>query len=85
MSTSFSRDPLEQLREHVYIAPYYEDDISQLRDLIGVDRVLFGSDFPHAEGLADPTSFVDELVDFPAEEVRQIMGENARSLAQPLA
>lgn len=85
MSTSFERDPLEQLREHVYVAPYYEDDISLLRDLIGADRVLFGSDFPHAEGLADPTSFVTELSGFSSEEVRRIMGDNGRALVQPLA
>ena len=28
---------------------------------IGVDHVLFGSDYPHPEGLADPASYVDEL------------------------
>ena len=30
-------------------------------ELIGVEHVLFGSDYPHPEGLADPVSYVDEL------------------------
>jgi predicted TIM-barrel fold metal-dependent hydrolase len=85
MSTSFGRDPVEQLREHVWIAPYYEDNIPLLRDLVGSDRVLFGSDFPHAEGLADPTAFVDDLDGFTPGEIKQIMSENGRVLVQPLA
>ena len=34
-----------------------------------MDHVLFGSDFPHPEGLADPASYVDELAG-PARGVR---------------
>ena len=36
------------------VAPYYEEDVRALADAIGVENVLLGSDFPHAEGLADP-------------------------------
>ena len=28
-------------------------------ELIGVDRVVFGSDYPHPEGLAHPPSYVE--------------------------
>ena len=35
-----------------------------LAELIGVDNVIFGSDYPHPEGLADPISYVDELTEF---------------------
>ena len=31
------------------------------QDLMGIDRVIFGSDWPHPEGLADPITFVDDL------------------------
>ena len=50
----FTEDPVEQLRNNVWIAPYYEDDLKLLADTIGVDKILFGSDWPHGEGLADP-------------------------------
>jgi predicted TIM-barrel fold metal-dependent hydrolase len=80
---SFRRDPVETLREHCWVAPYYEDDIDGLRDLIGTDRILFGSDYPHAEGLAEPLTFVDELENFSADEIRRVMGKNGRSLVEP--
>jgi predicted TIM-barrel fold metal-dependent hydrolase len=76
-------DPVEQLREHVWISPYYEDDIRGLADLIGTEHVLMGSDFPHAEGLAEPAAFVKELDHFTQDEARLIMRENAQALAQP--
>ena len=66
------------------MAPYYEDDIGVLRDLIGSERILFGSDYPHAEGLAEPISFLDELDGFSSEEIRQIMQANGRSLVEPV-
>jgi predicted TIM-barrel fold metal-dependent hydrolase len=44
---------------------------------------LFGSDFPHAEGLADPASFVKDLDGFSPDEVRMIMRENALALSRP--
>jgi predicted TIM-barrel fold metal-dependent hydrolase len=78
---AFPGDPIETFRRHVWVAPFYEDDIRGLAETIGVDHVLFGSDWPHAEGLAEPTAFVDDLDGFDAEEVRTIMGDNGRALA----
>ena len=82
---AFTSDPVEQVRRHVWVAPYYEDDIRGLADAIGADRVLFGSDWPHAEGLADPRSFVDDLHGFTDDEVRQVMRDNALALSRPPA
>jgi predicted TIM-barrel fold metal-dependent hydrolase len=42
--------------------------------------VLFGSDYPHPEGLADPASYVDELAGLPDETIHRIMGGNLASL-----
>ena len=78
-------DPVEQVREHVWVSPYYEDDLPQLRDELGAERMIFGSDYPHAEGLADPLAFVDDLPGFTADEIRLVMRENALALSQPLA
>ncbi|MCX4093678.1 amidohydrolase family protein [Nocardia sp. alder85J] len=77
---SFRRDPVAALREHVWVAPYYEDDLVRLAEVIGVDRILFGSDWPHGEGLADPLSFVDELSAFGPADIRKIMRDNATEL-----
>jgi predicted TIM-barrel fold metal-dependent hydrolase len=76
-------DPVEQLRGHVWVSPYYEDDIRGVADVLGSDHVLFGSDYPHAEGLADPASFVHDLEGFSDDEIRLIMRENALGLVQP--
>ena len=84
MPAAFERDPVEQLRSQVSIAPYYEDDIAGLRDLVGADQVLFGSDFPHAEGLADPLAFAKDLDGFPADQVELIMRRNGRRLVEPI-
>jgi predicted TIM-barrel fold metal-dependent hydrolase len=80
----FVSDPIEALRRHVWVAPYYEDDIRGLADTLGVDHVLFGSDWPHAEGLAEPTDFVHDLHGFSDDEIRLIMRDNGRALAEKI-
>jgi predicted TIM-barrel fold metal-dependent hydrolase len=76
----FKEDPLEQIRRNVWVTPYYEEDLHALADLIGVERILFGSDWPHGEGLAEPTDFAKELSGFDEHAVRRIMRDNALEL-----
>jgi predicted TIM-barrel fold metal-dependent hydrolase len=76
-------DPVEALREHVWVSPYYEDDLLALRDAIGADRIIFGSDYPHAEGLAEPAAFVKDLDGFSEAEIRRIMRDNGLALSVP--
>jgi len=83
LPTLFRSDPVEQLRRHVWVAPYYEDDLEQLRRRLGADHILFGSDYPHAEGLAVPTDFVHELKGYDEDEVRLVMRDNAMGLLAP--
>jgi len=84
MPFAFKRDPIEAFREHVWVSPYYEDDLPKLRDSLGADHMLFGSDFPHAEGLSDPTEFVKDLEGFSPDETRLVMRENGFSLVRPI-
>lgn len=74
----FPSDPVADFKRAVYVAPFWEDDFKQMADLIGVDRVIFGSDWPHPEGLADPLNLVDDLVahGLDDEGVRKVMGGN---------
>ena len=76
----FPADPVEQLRNNVWIAPYYEDDLAQLAEVIGVDKILFGSDWPHGEGLESPLAFREELKAFSDADIRKIMRSNALDL-----
>jgi len=84
MPRAFQSDPVEQFRSHVWVSPYYEDDLERLRDTIGADHVLFGSDFPHAEGLAEPTDFVYDLKGWSGDDVRLAMRENGLRLTRPI-
>jgi predicted TIM-barrel fold metal-dependent hydrolase len=76
----FGTDPYELFRDHVWVSPFFEDDILDLVELVGADRVVFGSDWPHAEGLEEPASFRKEIDFLPDTDVRTIMHDNARSL-----
>jgi len=76
----FQHDPVEQFRSRVWVSPYYEDDLEQLRDGLGAEHVLFGSDYPHAEGLSQPTDFLYDLKGFSDDEIRLVMRENTRQL-----
>jgi predicted TIM-barrel fold metal-dependent hydrolase len=69
-------------KRQIHVSPFWEEDLGQLAELIGVDRVLFGSDYPHPEGLADPASYVDELEGLDDESVRKIMGGNLARLLE---
>jgi predicted TIM-barrel fold metal-dependent hydrolase len=76
----FTFDPVAQLVEHVWVAPYFEDDAAELAGHIGVDRVLFGSDWPHGEGLAEPTDYTKELGGFDDAGVARVMRDNVLDL-----
>jgi predicted TIM-barrel fold metal-dependent hydrolase len=77
MPQTFDGDPVEQFKRSVYVSPFHEDNFEVLIDAIGADHLLFGSDYPHPEGLAEPCTFVDRLpADLAAEDVRNIMGGN---------
>lgn len=82
MPKSFKEHPVETFRRHIFVSPYYEDNIPKLVEDIGVSQVLFGSDYPHPEGLRDPLDFVDELGPLPVAAQAQIMGGNLRGLIE---
>jgi predicted TIM-barrel fold metal-dependent hydrolase len=77
MPQMFDEDPVEAFRRNVYVSPFHEDDIEGLVDAIGIDHVLFGSDFPHPEGLAEPCSYLDHLPPGMAQDdIAKVMGGN---------
>src|SRR3954470_7900986 len=81
MPHAFDEDPVTAFKRNVYISPFYEDDLGELIDLMGVDHILFGSDYPHPEGLAEPCSYVDHLPPGMArDDVAKIMGGNLGAL-----
>jgi predicted TIM-barrel fold metal-dependent hydrolase len=79
----FGSDPVEQFHEHVWTAPFWEDELVDVLSYVGADRILLGTDYPHPEGLVEPRLYekvVAELDDPVAE--RKIMWENAAKLTK---
>ncbi|ABW14109.1 amidohydrolase 2 [Parafrankia sp. EAN1pec] len=76
----FAEDPIEVIKRNINISPFWEEDLGALAELIGEDRVLFGSDYPHPEGLASPLTYLDELKHLPEATTRKIMGGNLARL-----
>jgi predicted TIM-barrel fold metal-dependent hydrolase len=76
----FSDHPSDILRDRLFVSPYPEEDPLELIEILGADHVLFGSDWPHAEGLARPTAFAAKLVHEPDDVVRRVMRDNVAHL-----
>jgi predicted TIM-barrel fold metal-dependent hydrolase len=74
--------PSAIVKRHVRVAPYPEDDVVRLVDqLDGDDSILvFGSDFPHPEGVTTPAEFQAGLSTLPVDMQQRIMYENAASV-----
>ena len=72
----FDEDPIAAFKRCIWVHPFHEEDTIGLVDLIGVDNVVFGSDYPHPEGMYDPITFVDELEGLTGEDQAKIMGGN---------
>ncbi len=41
---------------------------------------MFGSDFPHPEGLRDPLAFSEDVSSLPLEDQKAVMGGNLAGL-----
>ena len=74
--------PIDILRRHVWVAPFEDEDLNALADVIGVEKIMLGSDYPHTDGLAEPATFINELNDFDTADQRKILADNARNLVK---
>ena len=80
MPQQYEMLPSETFKRNFFMHPFHEEDPRGLVELLGADHVIFGSDFPHVEGLADPISYVDDLAGLAEEDVHRIMGGNMMRL-----
>jgi predicted TIM-barrel fold metal-dependent hydrolase len=76
----FKKHPVDQFHENCWVAPFVEDSVPELARHLPVERILFGSDWPHAEGVGQPRDFFSTVEEFSLEDQRRIMLENAREL-----
>jgi predicted TIM-barrel fold metal-dependent hydrolase len=71
--------PSNTFRDHFLVAPYPEEIVERPIEAVGTGCLTFGSDFPHAEGLADPAVYCDaQLSRLSAEDQKKIMSENLK-------
>jgi len=71
----FDEDPFEVFKRNVYSHIFHEPDPQGLIDLgIPADRLMFGSDFPHPEGMGDPLQYSEVVEDLAPEHQKLIMG-----------
>jgi predicted TIM-barrel fold metal-dependent hydrolase len=76
----FDEDPVEVFKRNIWVHPFHEENSIGLVELLGADRILFGSDYPHPEGLGDPITYVDDLEGLPAEDIAKVMGGNLSAI-----
>lgn len=77
---TYKTNPRDQFIEHCWVAPFVEDSVDELARHLPAERILFGSDWPHGEGFAEPKDFFANVANFSIEDQRRIMYDNAREL-----
>jgi predicted TIM-barrel fold metal-dependent hydrolase len=76
----FADRPSTVFRRNVWVSPFWEDDPVEAVKVLTPERTLFGSDWPHIEGIGEPVSYADRLSSIPVEDLRLVMRENAAML-----
>jgi predicted TIM-barrel fold metal-dependent hydrolase len=79
----FDDDPVEIFRRHIWINPFWEDDLVTVVEQMGADRVIFGSDWPHIEAMPQPLDYVPETKPLSADDRRLVLHDNAVELSTP--
>jgi predicted TIM-barrel fold metal-dependent hydrolase len=68
--------PSTIFRRHVLVTPFPEDDVVAVVDALGVDSLVLGSDWPHAEGLAEPADYLRVLEGLSDADQRTVLRDN---------
>lgn len=72
--------PSEIFRRHVLVTPYPDEDLEPVFTVVGSDSLVMGSDWPHAEGFADPREFTELVRSLPDSDQRRILHDNGARL-----
>ena len=71
------RRPSEIFRQHFVVAPFPEENVQRVVAEVGIEPIVFGSDFPHGEGLASRVEYAAaQLGGFSDDDVKRIMRDN---------
>jgi predicted TIM-barrel fold metal-dependent hydrolase len=76
--------PGDYFRAHCFVAPFPEENVDRVVEAVGTDPIVFGSDFPHGEGLPEPQLYLGQLANLSGDQTRAVMrGNLARFLDLP--
>ena len=76
--------PSEYFKEHFVVTPWPEENVDRVIEVVGTDPIVFGSDFPHGNGLPDPLMYLGQLKNLSEQQVEDVMrGNLARFLGVP--
>ncbi len=76
----FQDDPVESFKQHVWINPFWEDDPYEIVELMGADRVIFGSDWPHVEGMPEPLDYLPAIKNLSDADRKLVLLDNVTEL-----
>jgi predicted TIM-barrel fold metal-dependent hydrolase len=68
--------PSDYFRQHCFVAPFPEENVPRAVEAVGVEPIVFGSDFPHGEGLPDPSMYLGQIATLSEEDQKRIMRGN---------
>ncbi|HPG25937.1 MAG TPA: amidohydrolase family protein [Myxococcota bacterium] len=72
--------PSDVFKRHFWVCPFFEDPVLELVETIGAEHVIFGSDWPHPEGVTEPLDFLDECAGLTDAQLRLVMRDNNERL-----
>ena len=78
MPQNFPEHPHDVFHRNIWVSPFWEGCVSDVVDTVGWDKVLFGSDYPHPEGLTEPKGFWRYAEGMDIRRTYDFMGDNAR-------
>jgi len=78
MPKAFEEHPHDTFRRNIWVSPFWEGKVADVVSTVGWDKVLFGSDWPHPEGLAEPKAFYKYAEGMDSRRSYDYMGDNAR-------
>jgi predicted TIM-barrel fold metal-dependent hydrolase len=70
------RRPSEYFRDHCFVAPFPEENVDRVVEAVGTKPIVFGSDFPHGEGLPNPELYLGQLKNLGDDDTRLVMRDN---------
>ena len=76
----FEEDPMAVLRRNVFFHVFHDPEPLELIRILGTENSMWGSDFPHPEGMRDPLAFTEDITTLPTEDQVLVMGGNLSRL-----